>query len=167
MHILTKKRALGALATLIVLAVAGVAFAYFTTSGSGQGSAQVGKDTALTINATINPGIGGIVPSGSPAVVSFTATNAGTGHEYVTNVQYTGIKAYKDAGHTEAIAVGTGPTECDTSKFSMVEVIEKTDVAGSATTSLPNSGNLVYANDASHNQGGCMNAYLVASFESN
>ncbi|HTX32520.1 MAG TPA: hypothetical protein VMD09_14145 [Solirubrobacteraceae bacterium] len=137
--------------------------AYFTTTGAGSGNAQVGTSSALTINATITPASGGLVPGGTPASVSFSVNNPG-GNQYVSTVTLTGVQAFSDAGHTNNIT-GTGAGQCDTTKFTMTPVTENQDV-GSGNTTLGTNGSLAFA-DSGTNQNACKGAYLVASFTSN
>jgi hypothetical protein len=160
---LKTKRVRAGLALLVLLGFAGAAVAYFTTSGSGTGSAQVGTNSALAITATITPGSGGLVPGGAPADVAFSVNNPG-GNQYVGTVSLASVTAYSDAGHTTNIT-GTGAGKCDTSQFSMPAVTENQDVP-SGTSSLTNHGSLSFA-DSTSNQDGCKGAYLVANFTSN
>ncbi len=161
---LKTKRVRAGLAVLVLLACAGAAVAYFTTTGSGSGSSQVGTNSALTINATITPPSGGIVPGGSPAAVAFTVNNPG-GNQYVANVLLHDVQAYSDAGHTTNIT-GTGAGQCDTSQFAMASVSENQNVGSGNNIALTNGGQL-YFHDSGSNQDACKNAYLVANFTSN
>jgi hypothetical protein len=161
---LKTKRARAGLGLLVLLAFAGGAIAYFTTTGSGSGSAQVGTSSALTINATITPPSGGLVPGGSPASVQFSVSNPSSGNQYVGTVSLSGVKAYSDSAHNNDIT-GTGAGQCDTSQFSMAAVTENQNV-GSGSTTLSTNGSL-YFHDSGSNQDTCKNAYLVASFTSN
>jgi len=88
MHILTKKRALGAIATLVVLAVAGVAFAFFTSIGEGTGTATVANTGAKDIEVTSITTGGPLYPLElePTANTTITLTNKGTGVEYVKEV---------------------------------------------------------------------------------
>jgi hypothetical protein len=70
----TKKRLLFALSVISVLAIAVAAFAYWTTSGSGTGSATVGSDAGVTVSG--DPA-NGIYP-GSDVAVTTTITNSST-----------------------------------------------------------------------------------------
>ncbi|MGH2869326.1 MAG: hypothetical protein ACRDNK_17410 [Solirubrobacteraceae bacterium] len=162
---LKKKRVLAALGLVAMLTVTGVAFAYFSASGAGSGNAQVGTSTALTINPTITPGAGGIVPGGNPASISLTVNNGGSGKQNVGTVTMTGVQAYSDAAHTTNIT-GSGAGKCDTTQFSMTPVAENQQVPTGGPTALANNGSLVFA-DSGSNQDGCKGAYLVASFTSN
>jgi hypothetical protein len=162
---LRRKRVVVGLGFVAMLAVAGIAIAYFTTSGSGSGNSQVGTSSALTINATITAGTGGIVPGGNPASVAFTVNNPGSGNQYVGTVTTTGVQAYSDINHTNNIT-GTGAGQCDTSQFTLSPVAENVDVPSGNGTALANNGSLVF-HDSGTNQDGCKSAYLVASFSSN
>ena len=162
---LKTRRARVGLGLLVLLAFTGAAVAYFTTTGSGSGNAQVGTSSALTISATITPGSGGLVPGGNPASVAFSVNNPSSANQYVGTVTLTGVRAYSNAGHTTDIT-GTGAGQCDTSAFSMSPVTENQDVASGNNISLSNNGSLVFA-DSGSNQDGCKGAYLVASFSSN
>jgi hypothetical protein len=162
---LKKTRVLAVLGLVVALAATGIAVAYFSGSGAGSGNAQVGSSTPLTINPTITPGAGGIVPGGNPAAVSFTVNNSGTGKQQVATVTMTGVQAYSDAAHTTNIT-GVGAGKCDTTQFSLTPVTENQTVPAGGPTSLASNGSLVFA-DSGTNQDGCKNAYLVASFTSN
>jgi hypothetical protein len=160
----TKKRWI-ALGLVGVIALAGAAYAYFTTTGSGDVNGQVGTSQALTITGTITPATGGLVPGGTGSDVVFSVNNPATGHQFVNTVHYTGVVAYSDAAHLNAIPTGTGSTQCDTSKFSLADVVENQDIDPGGEQLLVH-GTLLMAN-AAFNQDGCKNAYLVASFTSN
>lgn len=159
----TKKRWI-ALFIVGILGLGGAAYAYFTNNGSGEGEAQVGTSVALTINATITPGTGGIVPAGNPAVVEFSAVNSGEANQLVDTIQLVSVTAFSDALHTDDIT-GTGAGECDTDAFSMADVVQNQVVPG-GTTALDDDGSLVFADDAT-NQDDCKDAYLVLAFTSN
>jgi hypothetical protein len=162
---LKKTRVLAVLGLVVALAATGIAVAYFSGSGAGSGNAQVGTGSPLTINATITPGTGGIVPGGNPAAVSFTVNNPSSGKQQVATLTMTGVQAYSDAGHTTNIT-GSGAGKCDTTQFSMTPVTENQTVPAGGPTSLASNGSLVFA-DSGTNQDGCKGAYLVASFTSN
>jgi hypothetical protein len=72
-----------AVATAIGLTVG--AYAYFTSSGGGDGSASVGTSSPIEITPTIT---GTLYPGGPAASVSFTVKNTGSGNEYVDSISY-------------------------------------------------------------------------------
>ena len=80
----TRKRvaavATGAALTFIV---GGVAFAYWTTTGSGSGSAGTGNTTPITINSAA---VTGLYPGATASAVSGTFTNPNAGPVFVQQV---------------------------------------------------------------------------------
>jgi hypothetical protein len=155
----TKKKWI-ALGLVGVLAAGGAAYAYFTTTGSGEVDAQVGTSTALTITGTVTPAAGGLVPGGTPAVIAFSADNTGEGNQRVATIHLESIAAYTDAGHT-TVAAG-----CDTSWFSVADVAANQTIPASANTAITAPGSLVFTNVAS-SQDACKLAYLKLTFSSN
>ncbi|HET9720568.1 MAG TPA: hypothetical protein VFP55_10855, partial [Solirubrobacteraceae bacterium] len=86
----TKKRSLVALVAVAALAIAGGAFAYFSSAGTGTGSATVGSSTPFDVGqngATTGPPL---VPEaqGGPNVdtIPYTVTNPSTGSQYLNQV---------------------------------------------------------------------------------
>jgi hypothetical protein len=75
-----------AIALMAIIALSGVAYAYWSSSGTGTGSATVGTSVALT--ATQTNTITGLVPGGS-APVDVTVTNPATFHQSFTQVVIT------------------------------------------------------------------------------
>jgi hypothetical protein len=161
---LKSKKGIAALIATLVVAISAVgAFAYFTTTGSGTGTAAVGTDTPITLSGTT---VGSLYP-GTSVPASFTATNPSTGHEYVTKVHLVSVDAFTGPGFTNPITVGTGPTQCDTSKFTMSDVTENQDIPAGGPTALAVGGTLNMLNDALNSQDGCKNAVLRMNLTSN
>ena|ERR1035437_3880481 len=81
----TKKRIVaGVLSIAIIASTAGVAFAYFTSTGSGSGSVTTGSATNWTVTAV--PATGGpLYPGTGSDTVAFTITNASTGSQALTS----------------------------------------------------------------------------------
>ncbi len=75
------------LAALLTLAGAGIAFAYWTSTGTGDGTAETGVSTAFTIAA--DPPVGTITPGGPGQTVDFTVTNPAATDQYLTSVTAT------------------------------------------------------------------------------
>jgi hypothetical protein len=82
-----KKRITFVLGAVLVLSGAGVAFAYWTSTGTGDGSAETGTSVAFTIAA--DPAVGTIAPGGAGQTVDFTVTNPGPGALSLSNVAVT------------------------------------------------------------------------------
>ena len=91
---ITRKRAFVALSCTVALAVAGVALAYFTSSGSGTGSASVGSASSVTLHATISSDL----YPGSSSPVTFTVDNPSSGAQRVGTVSLASISV--DAEHS-------------------------------------------------------------------
>lgn len=156
---LRTKRARAGLVVLVLLALTGAAVAYFTTTGSGSGSATAGNSSAVTINATVTPGSGGLVPGGNAADVKFTVSNPSSANQNVGTVTLTGVTAYTDNTQTTTVP------GCSSSWFTMNAVTANQDVP-SGNTTLTAHGSLQF-NDSGTNQDPCKGAFLVANFTSN
>lgn len=79
-----KKRIIISVLAVLTLSGAGVAFAYWTSGGTGSGQATTGSSTALTI--TSEDAVGTIAPGNAGQTVDFTVTNPGPGVQSLTNV---------------------------------------------------------------------------------
>jgi hypothetical protein len=103
MKLIKSKKGVALLAALAVVAVAAVgAYAYFSSTGNGTGTATVGGTNAVTVNATIT---GQLFPlAAAPAHnVSITVSNpSGGGNEFINTV-------YPDTsfGNSNGITVDT------------------------------------------------------------
>ncbi|MGP8066569.1 MAG: hypothetical protein ACLP81_09440 [Acidimicrobiales bacterium] len=69
----------------LTLGIAGTAFAYFTSTGSGTGQAAVGTATKWNVVAGAATG-GPMFPGAGTSTVPFTVTNAGTGAQAYTTL---------------------------------------------------------------------------------
>ncbi len=98
----SRKRVLVALGSTIALAATGAAIAYFTSSGSGTGTASVGSASAVTLHATVNSNL----YPGSSSPVSLTVDNPSSGVQRVGTVTLSSISV--DSGHSGCSTVITG-----------------------------------------------------------
>lgn len=73
-HARSSKRKVVAITAVLALGGTGAAFAYWTASGTGAGTATTGETTDFTV--TTGAAVGDIVPGGAGAVVPYTVTNA-------------------------------------------------------------------------------------------
>jgi hypothetical protein len=143
-RIIKSRRAL-VLGIVAALGIAAAAFAYWTTSGSGTGTAGTGD--AATVNVTQVGTIAGLVPGGAAQAVDFTITNGKTTSQYVTSVSVS-IDSIKKADNTTA-------TGCSAADFTIVQPTAiNRDLAAGATTFSP-SGASIAMNDATTNQDAC------------
>jgi hypothetical protein len=80
----TKKRMLTALSVVSVIAIAAVAYGYWTTSGSGDGTASAGSTTGITVNQTST--LTAMYPGDSAQTLSGDFTNTNSSPVYVGTV---------------------------------------------------------------------------------
>ena len=144
-----RKRALTAVLLLCALAVSGAAVAYWTTSGTGSGSATVGTDSGVTITPVSTTG--SLYP-GASVPVSFTINNTST----KAPVKIDKVIADTAGGNTNGIS-GL-PVGCSASDFHFAPVTVNSEIAPSGTHA--GSGTLSMDNTAV-NQDACKNASPV------
>jgi hypothetical protein len=174
-----------------LLVTAGTAFAFFSTTGSGVGSATVGDSTALKLyGSTPAGGAGqGTLYPGTAVTFTLKADNPSKGIQRIGTVTLTGIRACTGAGSVWTPSLnsgnggcsgsGTEQTTCETvsninpsttANFSMVDVPVNQDLAGNAT-SVPLGGQFTFGqlamNNLSTNQDLCKNASLYLILSSN
>lgn len=150
------KRALLGLACTGVLALAGGAYAYFTTSGSGTVTATVGSSSAVTLKGTVT---GNLYP-GSSSPVSLTVDNPSTGKQRIGTISLEKITA--DAGHSGCSVLITGGNP----DFTMADVVvNKTFAPGNGQAVTP-SGSLTM-NDTGVSQDACQGATLTLTLKNN
>ncbi len=153
----TKKRpAAIAVVALLLVAVGGVAFAYWTSTGTGSGSATTGNTVAITVNQTST--VTGMGPGVAPQALSGNFDNPNTGPVFVKTVV--------------ATVTSTGVAGCTAADYT----IAGTSVIG---TSSPGAGGNVPAggsgvgawsgltiafNDTASNQDACKNAVLTIGY---
>jgi hypothetical protein len=149
---MNKKVAAIGLGAGLALGVAGGAFAYFQTSGSGQGSTTAGTAGSVALQASI---AGAIVPGDGGQSVTFTATNANTTSAQVTTISFASVTSSNSA--CQAVI------DANPSQFSMADVSSGTVVPASTTTplALTGTGTLVWADSTSQDQTACAGAPLT------
>ena len=155
-----RKRVFAALGVVGALALAAVAFAYWTTSGSGYGSATAGSDAGVTVAG--DPA-NGIYPGGSVAVTTTITNSSSTQSQYITNLHVT---ISIDATHA-----GDG---CDASWFTYKADSEAsgdsnphtvaldTELAASASTTV--DGQVYMSNPSTTNQDACKGATIDLAY---
>ena len=149
---ITKKKLGAFVAGAALVAGAGSAFAYWTTTGAGNGSATAARTNGTVVLHASYPA--GIYPGGT-ATVSFTADNAGLTDLYVGTITLASVTA--DGGHLT----------CAVADFTMPAVVSNTVVAAGATGApLTGTGTLSFAN-TSANQDACKGATITLNLTSN
>ena len=160
---MNKKVATIGLAAGLALGGAGAAFAYFSSTGSGIGSATVGSSAGLDIAQTNT--VTNIQPDSATHEVDYTVTNNNPGHETVHQVTVS-VASISGAGSlTGTDSLGNVYDACTPALFTVVQGspldanLGHLDTAsGTATVALSDDGN---------NQDNCQGATLHLSFSSN
>lgn len=80
---MTKKR-FAVLGIVAILATAGIAVAYFTSTGSGTGSATVGSATAFKVTVSAATG-GPLYPGSGSENLAYTVKNEGSGAQNINS----------------------------------------------------------------------------------
>lgn len=152
----TKKRpyVAGGIATL---AIVGGAIAYFTTTGSGTGTANVGTSSAVTLHGTVT---GTLYPGGPGRTVNFTVDNPSPGVQRVGTIQLDSIDP--DGGHSSCSTTITGGNP----DFSMPNVTANQSFPNGNGQAVTATGSLSM-NDTGANQNPCQNATLTLHLSSN
>jgi hypothetical protein len=147
----SKKRyvlvALGAVGAVVAV---GAAIAYFTTTGSGTGSAAVGTSSAVTIHGTVATSL---FP-GTGTAVNFTVDNPSAGSQRVNAIQLESVTT--DAGHSA----------CVMSDFTIPNVTVNQVFPSGNGQAVTATGTLSMANTAL-NQDACQGAPLTLHLTSN
>ena len=154
----TRKRvaavATGAALTFIV---GGVAFAYWTTSGSGTGSAATGSTVPLTINSAP---VTGLFPGATAKPITGTFGNTNAGSVHVSGMTVT-VSAVSPAQADSA------KPACTAADFTVVNPTTFTaDVPVGATVGTW-SGASIALNNTAANQDNCKNVTLTLALASN
>ncbi len=149
---LVKKRTAIVLGAVAVLAVAGIAIAYWTTTGSGSGSGAVAESNGtLVLHGTIT---GQLTPGGS-SPVTYTADNAGSSSLQVGTVH---AVVSIDEAHANA--------GCKASDFTIGDTAENQVIpANSSGVSLGKNGSISMA-DTAENQTACEGATISLALTS-
>jgi len=147
-----------AMALLALTLFSGVAFAYWTMTGAGTGTASAGNVSALTVVQTtvLNP----MYPGDSPQTISGDFNNPNPGPVYVTSVTAS-IGSVTKAGGAPA---GT----CDATDFTLANATMTVGAevpSGNAKGAW--TGATIHFNDKSTIQDACKGATVNLSYSSN
>jgi hypothetical protein len=165
-RLLKKKRVFIPLGVVASLAIAAGAFAYFTSTGSGTGSATVGSPANWTVTDTSTPVT--LYPgAGSFAVTGTVVNPTGGAHQLLSTLTVT-IGAPTGTGTDSSIAACTAADFALTSANSSGWVISNggdtatytwtnNDLAAGASQAFP-TGLSISMNDLAHDQGNCQTA---------
>jgi hypothetical protein len=156
MGFITKRRAIFVLTAALLVVVVTGAYAYFTTSGTGTGTAAVGSSSAVTLHATVT---GSLYP-GTSSPVTFTVDNPSSGKQKVGTISLSSITV--DAAHSECSTVITGGTP----DFTMPVVAVNASFGSGNSQAVTPTGTLTM-NDTLQNQDKCQGATLTLHLTNN
>ena len=149
-----KRLALVATTAAAVLIGGGVAVAYWTTTGSGTGSAATGTTSTLTVNGTNTPSA--LYPGGPAQTIDYSIVNGNPGAIYVNQV---------------TIAVtGTNQAGCDATDYAITQPSATAAEVASGTTNYSGGSTgaaIAMIDKPATNQNACKNATVNLSFSSN
>ena len=141
---------------IAVLAVAGVAAAYFTNLGSGTGTATVGSSSSVTLHGAV---ASALFP-GASSTVTFTVDNPSLGAEFVNTIHLASIAP--DAGHSGCSTTITGGNP----DFTMPDVTASQGFAPGNGQAVTATGTLTMR-ETGVNQDACQGATLTLNLTSN
>ena len=134
------------------LIVAGAAIAFWTSTGTGSGTATVGTDSGLPISAVT---FGNTLYPGGKSPVSFTITNS-SANSAITVAQ---VAADTSFGATGVTGLPGGCLAADFT-FPTFTVNQSIPAGGTLNLTVPTAGGLAFANTAV-NQDACKGASPV------
>ena len=153
MSIIRSKRSRAIVVGVVAaLVVAGAAIAFWTSSGTGSGTASVGTDSGLPISAVT---FGNTLYPGGKSPVSFTITNS-SANSAITVAQVAADTSFGTNGITGL------PGGCSAADFTFPTFTVNQSIPASGTLNLtvPTAGGLALANTAV-NQDACKGASPV------
>ncbi len=140
---------------IVVLAAAGIAVAYFTSLGSGTGTAAVGSSSNVTLHGTV---ASALYP-GTSSTVTFTVDNPSAGAELVNTIHLESITP--DAGHSGCSTVITGANP----DFTMPDVVANQSFPNGNGQAVTATGTLTM-HETGVNQNACQGATLTLNLTS-
>jgi hypothetical protein len=149
---LTKKR-LAIAAGVLAVAMAGTAYAFWSSGGAGTGSASVANPGAQSVSISQTGGITNLSPGGPAQIVSGTVSNSNG-------------NAVRVATITASIG-GTSDPNCPASEFSLPQstaTVNQTLAAGTGSANW--SGITVRLDESGANQDDCKGVTVNLSFSS-
>jgi hypothetical protein len=146
----SRKTAVAAVAAVVLAVGGGVAFAYWSTTGSGTGSAtNASSNGVVVLHAAFENGL----TPGASETVTYTADNAGTSSLHIGTI-------------TPTVSIDAGHSDCLATDFSIAPTLSDTTVAAGTSGVAAGTGTLAFA-DTAVNQDGCKGAVVTLTLASN
>jgi hypothetical protein len=152
---LNRKRKVGVVLAVCLLASAGIAYAYWTTSGSGSGGATTAEPAAITINQTSTAD--GLFPGGPAKALSGDFDNPNPGGIFVAT-----INAVIGDVAGPNITAGTPCTAADY-QLNGFPVTVNAEISSGSGVGAWSGGSIQLLNSAS-DQNGCKAATVTVNY---
>jgi hypothetical protein len=136
-------------AFVLVIAGAGIAFAYWTSGGGGTGSAETGTSEAIIVNQTSV--VTGMGPGVAPQALSGDFTNNSTTNAHVDTV----------TAEIGAITGGDGVCDADNYAIAGSPMTVNADLPPGDPVGAWTGATIAFVNDPAVNQDGCKNASVA------
>jgi hypothetical protein len=157
------------MAAVLLIGGGTAAYAYWTTGGTGSGTAAAGTSSAITVTGTS----ASTLYPGTTSTVSFTAANPGTTDQSISTIHLVSVQAYPTANDRTAgtnVITGCGGVAGAGHDFAMpdVTVNPTTDgnIAHGATAQALTATGTLTMNNLGTNQDSCKNAFLALTLTS-
>jgi hypothetical protein len=151
--VLTSKKGIVLLAVMIAVVASAVgAYAYFTATGAGTGSATVGSSSEFTVYGNVT---GNLYPAGPALTVPVTVKNNSTGAQKAGTVTLDSITSDAPTCDTSLNSAGSAFT------FANPITINE-DLAAGATSTVHNGS--LQMNDTGVSQDSCQGSHLTLHF---
>jgi hypothetical protein len=144
--------------TLAGVFVAGTAFAYWTTTGSGSATSASGTTTTVTVTQ-VGTIPSGMAPGGTAQAVAFKITNSKASPQKIASVTVA-VADVKTAGGT----IITDPLVCSAADFAIQQPTAINQNLPNGDTTFDPSGATIRMQETNANQDGCKNTTVDLSF---
>jgi hypothetical protein len=144
--------------TLAGVFIAGTAFAYWTTNGSGSATSSSGTTQAVTVTQT-GTLPSGMAPGGPDQGISFKITNPKATAQYITSVTIA-------VGAITKISDGSTATGCTSADFAVTQPSAINANLASGDTAYPaaSTGAAIHMQETGQNQDACKNVNVGLTF---
>lgn len=149
----SRKMTVAVVGAVILVAGAGVAFAYWTAGGSGSGTASTGASAEITVVQT--SAVTAMAPGVDPQALSGNFNNANEGPVYVTSVT-------ASIGSVTPVGAGT----CTADDYVLTGAVMTVDAEVPAGDAQGEWGGatIAFDNDPAVNQDGCQGATVTLAY---
>lgn len=143
-----------ALATVVIVGIAGIAYAYWTAGGSGTGTADTGTVEEVTVIQTSE--VTGLAPGGAAQELAGTFDNPNSGSVYVESV------TVEIASVTDSL--GAVIDDCDATDYTLTGATMTVQAEVLANDTSTWGGATIAFNNKETNQNACKNATVNLAY---